>query len=354
MERAVGQPTFADVVVAGMGSRRLSAFFADVDRFIPWDELARLCSNVYDDDDDERPAGLPNRGGRPHSPVKLMLKLQFLQACFNLSDPAAEDAVNDRLSFREFLGLKAHESAPDETTIVKFRGRMVARGHGSTIFDRVKQMLNERGLILKEGTIVDATIIERGRGQWSRSIPDDDAAGDVAAAEDLKPSPPLHTRDMTAGTTIDKGRTVIGHKASIATDVRGTITDFVYDSAACHESNHFDQLTAGERIACFADRAYWGKRRLRELQDKGLYPGIGIKRVRGQPELTRAQKLHNRNVRRVRVVVEHPLALIKRLGLRRLIYRGLSKNAFRFAWFATVVNFKRNLDALKAGVALAA
>jgi transposase, IS5 family len=348
MERAAGQPTFADAVVAGMGSRRLAAFFADMDRFVPWDDLARLCGDAFDGD-----GARPNLGGRPHWPVKLMLKLQFLQCCFNLSDPAAEDAVNDRLSFREFLGLKVHESAPDETTIVQFRARMVARGHGSTIFDRIKAMLAERGLILKEGTIVDATIIERGRGQWSRAIPDDDAAGNPGAADHLEPSPPLHTRDRTAGTTIDKGRTVIGHKASIATDVRGTITDFVYDSAAVHESNHFDQLTAGETIAVFADRAYWGKRRMKEVEDKGIYPGIGIKRVRGQSVLTRNQRRHNQNVSRVRVVVEHPLALIKRLGLRRLIYRGLSKNAFRFAWFATVANLKRNLDALRAGVALA-
>jgi transposase, IS5 family len=349
MERAATEPTFADAVMVGMGSRRLAGFFADAERFIPWDDLARCCGGVYDRSEARR-----KRGGRPHWPVKLMLKVQFLQACFNLSDPAAEDAINDRLSFREFLGLKAHESAPDETTIVQFRARMVAGGHGSTIFDRIKAMLDEHGLILKEGTIVDATIIERGKGQWSRSIPDDDAAGDPGAADELKASAPLHTRDKTAGTTVDKGRTVIGHKASVATDVRGTIVDFVYDSAAVHESNHFDELTAGETVAAYADRAYWGKRRLKELQEKGVYPGIGLKRVRGQSQLSPHQQSHNRNVRRVRVFVEHPFALIKRLGLRRLIYRGLSKNAYRFAWFAAVVNFKRNLDGLKAGAALAA
>jgi IS5 family transposase len=333
MERELSQPTFVDAMVADAGSKKLADFFADIDRLVPWDDLAARCGDVFAGD------AAPHKGGQPHRPVKLMLKCQFLQACFNLSDPALEEAVNDRLSFRRFLGLSLVEKAPDETTVCKFRTRMIARGHGSTVFDCVKQTLAGHGLILREGTLVDALLIERGRGGWSR-----------ASSE----TSDLHTADGTAGRTRHGGRGVRGHKATIATDVRGTIVDFVYDTAATHESNHFEQLTENETRAAWADKAFWSKKRMAELPRRGVFPGIGIKRMRGQPALAEEQKAHNRLVRRVRAAVEHPIALMRKLGLRRLAYRGLGKNAFRFSWVAAVVNIKRNLDPWRAGLQLSA
>lgn len=103
-------------------------------------------------------------------------------------------------------------------------------------------------------------------------------------------------------------------------------------------------MTANETIAVYADKAYWGIDRLSALAGRGVFPGIGHKRVRGQAKLTPQQQAHNRYCSSIRAAVEHPFALMRRLGLRRLIYRGLAKNAFRFAWVATVVNLKRNLN----------
>lgn len=332
MDRKLSQPTFFDAAVADVGAKRNEAFFAEVQRLVPWDELATRCADVFPSD------RTPNRGGRPHWPVGLMLKVQFLQACFNLSDPAAEEAINDRLSFRRFLGLSLVEPGPDESAIQEFRDRMIARGHGSTVFDSIKQTLESHGLILKGGTLIDAVLIERGRGQFSR------ASTDAA---------PLHTQDNTCGKTRDKGRVVFGHKASVATDVRGTIIDFVYDTAAVHESNHFEQLAQHEQTAVYADKAYWSQDRMNGLRGRGVFPGIGLKRMRGQDRLYPWQKQHNKTVARQRSIVEHPFALMRRLGLRRLAYRGLRKNAFRFAWLACVVNIKRNLDPWRASLALA-
>lgn len=332
MDRKLSQPTFFDNAVLEVGAKRTEAFFADVLRLVPWEALAQRCGDVF-------PGDLkPVRGGRPHWPVVLMLKVQFLQACFNLSDPAAEEAINDRLSFRRFLGLSLIERGPDQSAIQEFRDRMIARGHGGTVFDTIKQTLEQHGLVLKEGTLIDAMLIERGRGQYSRSSDE---------------RSPLHTRDKTAGSTRDRGRTVIGHKASVATDVRGTIIDFVYDSAAVHESNHFEQLARDEKKAVYADKAYGSQDRMNDLRSRGVFPGIGIKRVKGQEQLYPWQERHNKRVTRLRCMVEHPFALMRRLGLRRLIYRGLRKNAFRFAWVACVVNLKRNLDPWRASLALA-
>lgn len=200
MQKRMEQPGLVDAFLLDLGSKKLAEFFEKMDRFVPWGQLAERCADVFDDSH-------PSRGGRPHWPVVTLLKCQFLQACFNLSDPALEEAVNDRLSFRRFLGLPLEEAAPDETTLVGFRRRMIERGHGSTVFDTIVKHLDDHGLVLRQGTLVDAVLIERGPGSWSR-----------ASREDA----PLHTRDRTAGATRDKGRSVVGHKASVAADVRGT------------------------------------------------------------------------------------------------------------------------------------
>src|SRR5947207_7545275 len=120
MERMSRQPTFTDLTVADLGSPRARAFFDTCDREIPFDQLAASVANLFDDNN---PAG-----GRPHWPVVTMLKIAFIQKCFGLSDPMAEEMLLDRISFRRFVGLSFDDATPDHSTISVFRGRLLEKG----------------------------------------------------------------------------------------------------------------------------------------------------------------------------------------------------------------------------------
>ena len=147
MERKLAEPTFTDTLMLDYGSPRMAEFFAQMNAVVPFDELAAAIGDVFDD-------SAPGKGGRPHWPLVMMVKCLLLQKWFGLSDPALEEMLRDRLSFRRFVGLSLDDATPDETTFVRFRARLAERGHGSTLFDAVKHVLCERGILLKEGTLV--------------------------------------------------------------------------------------------------------------------------------------------------------------------------------------------------------
>ncbi len=148
------QQTFAGAAWAGKGKvTRREKFLAEMDAVIPWARLLTRIAAHYPQ------AG---RGRQPHE-LACMLRIYFLQQWFNLSDPAAEEALYDSEAMRRFAGLELTEdSIPDETSILRFRHLLEAHGLTEAIFAEVKQLLEERRLLLKAGTIVDATMIKEG------------------------------------------------------------------------------------------------------------------------------------------------------------------------------------------------
>lgn len=325
MERVNAQSTFTDLTVADLGGPRARAFFATCEQHIPFGQLAASVADVFKDDN---PAG-----GRPHWPVVTMLKVVFIQKCFGLSDPMAEEMLQDRISFRRFVGLSFDDRTPDHSTISTFRKRLRDRGHGSTLFDKALEILRGRGLVMSEGTLIDATIIEAPLG----SKRDDGSK----------------TTDPCATKTFKHGRAYNGYRAHIAADVNGIITDFVYDTAAESEHTHFDHLARNEHQKVYADSGCRSKQRVEELESRGVFAGLCHRRVRGQKELTAAQKAFNRMVSGVRAMVEHPFAWIKRMTGGRTRYRGCVRNALDFALAAVVYNFRRSFTLKPAAAAVA-
>lgn len=318
MERRRTQPTLMDGYIGGLGDPRVSAKLDRLDAAVPWAFLAEPIHATYRND--------TARGGRPNIAVERMLKVVMLQKWFDLSDPAMEGMLLDHISFRRFVGLNMTDGTIDETTIVPFRKRLLDHGLMSTLFDRVVTHLREAGLIVEEGTLVDATIIEAPRGRVS---------GDGLG----------HTKQKAATYTQKHGRTYHGYKAHIATDPNAMIKDYVYDTARVHDSQHIDQLIEGETQEVFADSAYMDAARQARLEGQGVFCGIIERRVRGQGELTGAQKTHNRLCASFRALVAHPLAWMKRLGgLARARYRGLGRNAHDLGWAAIAYNFERSLS----------
>jgi IS5 family transposase len=317
MERKGMQPMLLDGITADLGGPRMAAFFDKCNRLIPWQQLANSLTGLFDDSQ-------PAKGGRPHYPVVLILKCMMLQKWFNLSDPGLEETLMDRLSFRRFVGLSVRDVTPDETSFVQWRKRLRHSGHIQTLFDRTVQCLRDQGLLLQEGTLVDATIIEVPRG---RKRPD----GSV-------------TTDPTATKTFKHGRPYHGHKVHVATDKRGIIKDYVFDTASSSDHDHADHLMKDETKAVYADSGYMSKKRKAELEARGVFCGIIHRRVKGQAELTAEQQAHNRLCAPIRAIVEHPFGWMRKMGRWRGRYRGLIRNAVDFALMAVAYNWKRSFS----------
>lgn len=318
MERKGSEPTLIDGLVADMGGPKTSSFLQSVAKVIDFEAIA---DEIRADVAPPQP-----KGGRPFVGVAIMLKCLMLAKWYGLSDPQLEEQLRDRLSFRRFAGLGLSDETPDETTFVNFRKRLRETGHFETIFARVLDQLRAKGLVLKEGSLIDATIIEAPRG----------------GRNDLGQS----TGAPCASTTKKAGQIYHGYKAHVNTSLDCFITDYIFDTASVHDSKHMDQLIEGETTAVYADSAYMAKKRSEELKARGVHDGIVHRRVRGQAELTDEQKAHNRAASRVRALVEHPFAWLTQMGYTRARYRGLFRNAMDFAANATAYNIKRSLSLL--------
>ena len=316
-------PALIDGMTADLGGPRTAALLERLNDAVPWQTLAEPVGALY-----RVEAG--KAGRRPWDPV-LMLKCLLLQKWFGLSDPMLEEMLQDRLSFRRFVGLSLSDATPDETTFVVFRRRLREAKLDGLLFERALAHLDQQGLVVKEGTLVDATILEAPRGR---------------AKTDDKGNKVGHTRDVEASFTKKHGRSYHGYKAHIASDRRGLIKGFVFDTAKVHDSRHFEALAADEPDggSVWADSAYMDADRKARLSKRGIYCGIVKRRVRGQGQLPRHQQLINRLIASVRAVVEHPFAWLKQMGHGRVRYRGRRRNAFDFALVAVAYNFKRSLS----------
>ncbi len=315
MERKNLPPTLRDGMIADLGGPRSAAFFDRAQKLIDWERLVAALSDLTP----EQP-----KGGRPFWPLLVMIKCLLLAKWFGLSDPQLEEMLHDRLSFRRFVGLSQDDDTPDETTFVIFRRRLREAGKASALFDAVVASLRAQGLVLKEGTAVDATIIDAPQGE--------------------KRSDGSHTKDPCATYTKNHGTPRHGYKAHQATDTRGMITDYVFDTAKPHDSNHADYLLRDEKKAAYGDSAYRSKDRVKQLEERGVAAWLTHKRVRGQKELTPEQKLFNRACSKVRAFVEHPRAWMVQMGYLKTRYRGLLRNAMDYAHTAAAYNLKRSFS----------
>jgi IS5 family transposase len=328
MQRINASPTFTDLSLAELGGPRATAFFDRCLQEIPFSTLADAIADLFPEN---RPGG-----GAPHCPLLTLVKILFLQKVFGLSDPMTEEMLRDRISFRRFVGLSFEDKNPDHSTLSLFRKRLREHGHGATLFERSLQSLRDKGLTLSNGTLIDASILEAPLGGKR-------ADGSSSA-------------DPCASKTAKGGRGYFGYRVHLATDRRGLITDYVYDTAQVSEQTHFDHLARNEATVVYADSGCRSRERLEAFRQRGVTAALCHRRVKGQKELTAPQKRLIRLIAPIRAFVEHPFGWIKqRLNHRRVRYRGLARNALDFALSAMAWNFCRSLTLKPArAVALAA
>ncbi len=283
---------------------RRERFLAEMDAVIPWERLIALIEPHY-----------PKAGnGRQPLGVEKMLRIYFMQQWFNLSDPEAEDAIYDSESMRRFARVELGDDVvPDETTILRFGHLLEKHRLTEVIFEAVKDLLAERRLMLKSGTIVDATII--------------------SAPSSTKNA--AQRRDPEMKQT-KKGNTwYFGMKLHVGTDTKGLVHSLTTSNAAVADVTQLTQLLHGEERAIYGDRAYWSQ------PDREIFEGCGIRyrmnrRSNAGAPLSERWRQINRARSRIRARGEHAFHVVKRLwGFAKVRYRGLAKNATRaFAMFA--------------------
>lgn len=278
---------------------RADVFLEEMAKVVPWRELAEVVRPHY------RAAGT----GRPLTEVELLLRLICLQLWYNLSDPGLEDAVHDRLSFQRFLGLDPlQQKVPDETTVLHFRHLLEKHGLAETIFAKVNAGLTAQGLLLKSGTIVDATILAAPSSTKNRE----------------------GKRDPQMGSTQKNGDWHFGMKAHIGVDAKsGLVHTVKTSSASVHDSQVFAELTHGEEEVIAGDSAYANQMLKANCRRAGLAYLIHDKGTRAKP-LSSRQRHRNRQKSSLRSKVEFPFRIIKRLwGHASVRFRGLAKNTAR-------------------------
>lgn len=317
MEQQSKGLTLADGMLSDLGGPRTAGLLERLDAATPWEKLAAVVRPLYRNDS--------AKGGRPNLPVVTMLKVTLMQRWFGLSDPAMEEAILDRLSFRRFLGLGTADGTIDHATIALFRKRLHDHGLASELFDLVNQHLREQGLIVQEGTAVDATVIEAPTGRPRKH-------------DDLESS-----KDKAATHTKKHGRVYHGYKAHVASNADALITDYRVDTAKVHDVKHFKALTEHEREAVWADSAYRSQEHQERVEANGAFFGVAHRRVRGQAELTPEQRRHNKLCARFRGICEMPFAWMRRAGRKRTRYRGLRKTGTDLGLWAASYNLWRSL-----------
>lgn len=283
---------------------RRERFLAEMNAVIPWAALVALIAPHYPK---------PKRG-RPPMPIEIMLRIYFLQQWFDLSDPAAEDALYDSESMRRFVGVELGDDAvPDETTILHFRHLLQEHRLTEQLFSAVRGLLETKGLLLKSGTIVDATIINAPSSTKNATA----------------------TRDPEMKQTRKGKMWYFGMKIHVGTDRRGLVHSLTTTDAAQGDVTQLPQLLHGEERALYGDRAYW------KDEDRVLCEASGIRyRVnrRGTPHhpVSARWRLINRARSRVRARGEHAFHVVKSLWhFTKVRYRGLAKNTARaFTAFA--------------------
>jgi IS5 family transposase len=306
---AMKQTTLTGFEKYGKTTRR-AQFLADMDKIIPWPELAAAVQTAY--------PKVSENGGRPPIPLERMLRIYFLQLWFNLSDPAVEEALYDSVAMRAFAGIDLGvEGAPDETTVCKFRHLLEKNRLGKKLLNTMNEHLRRSGIKIANGTIVDATII---------------SAPSSTKNQSGKRDPEMH---QTA-----KGKQwYFGMKAHVGVDSRTKLIHTVLVSAAnVADSKAMPYLLHGKETRVWGDQAYQGQTAaIKTAAPKAR--DFTNRRYRWGSRIDESIKATNRNKSRVRAKVEHVFGVIKRVfGFQKVCYRGLDKNRHRLEVTAALTN----------------
>jgi len=321
-ERLVGQLGFADGLVSGKDETVLDEMALAVD----WRPIAALVG------------GRNGVGpGSPSYPGLVLLRCLLLGIWHDLSDPALEAAIKDRLSFRRFVGLSLHDDVPDHSTLWRFRAALAQDGLADRVFGEIVRQLDTKGLVVKRGTLIDASLVAAAARPARKAV-----GGDGVAS---KPSPDPDARWGR------KGRcSVFGYKIHIGVDQDHTIIRRVeLTPASVTDTEPADALISGDEKAVYGDQAYYTHARHARLTAAGIKDRLMRRPNKHHPELPVRHKRRNRLIGRVRAAVERPFAVFKQYyGLRRMRFFALARNKVHVLLACCGYNLRRAVTVLAA------
>ncbi|WP_347505387.1 IS5 family transposase [Pseudomonas anguilliseptica] len=295
------QMTFADAEYAGKRKQtRKELFLIEMDRVVPWEGLVTLIDPHY-------PKG---EGGRPAYALMAMLRVHLMQNWFGYSDPAMEETLYETTILRQFAGLSL-ERIPDETTILNFRRLLEKHELAAGILAVINCYLGDRGLSLRQGTIVDATLIN---------------APSSTKNKDRKRDPEMHQ-------TKKGNQYYFGMKAHIGVDDESGLVHSVVGTAAnVADVTQVDKLLHGDENVVCTDAGYTGVEKRPEHEGRKVIWQVAARRstyrkLDKRSGLYKAKRKIEKAKAQVRAKVEHPFRVIKRqFGYVKTRFRGLAKN----------------------------
>ena len=322
------QMSFAQREYAGKRKvTRRERFLGEMEKVVPWARLGAVIAPHY-------PKG---ERGRPPIGIERMLRIYFLQQWYALADEALEDALYDSQALRTFAGIDLSvEAVPDATTLLKFRHLLEVHDLTRQIFGEVSALLSERKLLMREGTIVDATII---------------AAPSSTKNVSKQRDPEMHQ--------VKKGNEWhFGMKAHIGVDAKSGLVHALSGTAAnVADITQTHALLHGEEKEAFADAGYLGVEKRGEIALH--FPNLTwhVAAKRGKVKALAEGRVKELTLRyekakaQVRARVEHPFHVIKNLFRHRKVrYRGLAKNTAQLNSLFALANLFLARRPLLAGV----
>jgi transposase, IS5 family len=281
---------------------------------VKWYRFEKLIAHLRDADSP----------GRPGYPALLLFKALLLQALYGLSDRELEDALNDRFSFQRFCGLSLGDAIPDHTVLNRFRNRLVEEGLLEKLFCELDRQLEKAGVMLKRGTMLDASLIEAVSAPPREGRPSVD------------PDARFAKRQGRSGSTF-------GYKAHVGVDEgSGLIRSLITTPANVNDTVPADALIRGDEKVVWADAAYDTHARRARLKAEGRKPRIARRPNKHHPELPPRLKHYNRLIARRRSAVETTFATLKRrMRLTSIRYVGLAKASGQVLFAAIAFNMRR-------------
>ncbi len=290
------------------------ASLEEVARLVVWGELDELLVGIS-----------ASSKGEPGWPPLALFRALLLATWHDLSDVKLADALDDRASFRRFCGFSTHEATPERTAFVRFRGELVRLGLDRALFEAVTRQLDRRGVVVRTGTLVDATLIPSasprdGEGRWAGH----------------RRRKPMH-----------------GYKAHVATDQEaGLIRGVEVTTANVHDAAELGAILPEAPGDTFGDSAYQGDRPEGIIRARGGRPCVVHTGGFGGEAAAQRLRAHNASVRRVRCRIEKVFGTCKRsYGLRRMRWLGLAKAGLQVRLTAIAYNLRRSVTLLVAAAA---
>ena len=311
--RRTGQLSWVDGSLARRRGRRRDVL-AEISRLVDWRPFERVLAGIHD----------AAKGEAAYPPLT-MFKVVLLQRWYGLSDPGMEEALFDRISFLSFVGFSADDETPDHTTIWRFRQKLAQDGLIERLFAELSGQLESRGVTIKQGTLIDASIV-----QSAARRPRMDQ-GKTSATDP----------DARFGANNERGRFTFGYKMHIAADQGSTtIGKWRLTSANVQEVTVAPALLP-DAGTVYADRGYDSAALHAEIGARGLDDGIMRRRRRNQP-LSEAEVMRNHELSLKRRAVEAVFGTLKRgYGFDRMPYFNAVRNAVAFGLACIAFNLRR-------------